>query len=640
MRIKSIRIENFRCFKDEIIEFDKYVCLIGSNGSGKSTILNALNVFFKNEKDSQTNLNQLVEEDFHHKNIKEPIKITLTFTDLSDTAKTDLSDYVRDEQLIVSAVATYDSDKGRAEVVHSGHRLGIAEFGRYFSAEKNGEKAAELQKLYLELKKDFSDLPNAKNKPDMADALRSYESVNKGKCVLLQSADQFYGINSTGKLSPFIQWVFVPASKDITEESEESKNTAFGQLLARTVRSKINFSEKINALKIEVQKQYKTILDDEKAALLGISNSLENRLKYWSRPDIKAKVCWDSNEEKAVKIEEPLAYPQFGERGFEGDLSRFGHGLQRSYMFALLQELNDSNDQSSATLVMAIEEPEIYQHPPQSRYLAEILRELSEKNSQILICSHSPLYVPGSDFEKVRLVREKGVPSSSFVSKFTYAELSKTLVDAGESLVKESGTMAKLYPILNPIINEMFFCNILILVEGVEDLAYITAQMLLSDNLEQFRASGCHVVPVGGKSKMIKPLAMANLLKIPVFIVFDADANVSKAEHVTKHKKDNRTLLNLAGHGAEHEWPSQTVWKENMVMWGTEIGDTVEKEIGSDFAKYSTLACARYDNVGDLKKNPLAIACMLEEAAKETKKSKSLGKLVSAIKDFAEKHKS
>ena len=47
MKIESVRIENFRGFKDETIEFDNYSCLVGPNGAGKSTILAAMNVFFR-----------------------------------------------------------------------------------------------------------------------------------------------------------------------------------------------------------------------------------------------------------------------------------------------------------------------------------------------------------------------------------------------------------------------------------------------------------------------------------------------------------------------------------------------------------------------------------------------------------------
>ena len=45
MRLRSLRIENFRSFEDQTIPFDNYTCFVGPNGSGKSTVLIALNIF-------------------------------------------------------------------------------------------------------------------------------------------------------------------------------------------------------------------------------------------------------------------------------------------------------------------------------------------------------------------------------------------------------------------------------------------------------------------------------------------------------------------------------------------------------------------------------------------------------------------
>jgi len=147
MKIESVRIENFRCFKDETIRFDNYTCLIGANGSGKSTVFSSLNIFFKNNKDSQTNLNLLSADDFHHKITKEPIRITITFSNLSDKAKEELSDYVRQNKLIVSAIAEYNTIKENAEVVQFGNRLGFTDFRKYFEAVKQEKKSGELQNI-------------------------------------------------------------------------------------------------------------------------------------------------------------------------------------------------------------------------------------------------------------------------------------------------------------------------------------------------------------------------------------------------------------------------------------------------------------------------------------------------------------
>ncbi|HDI52443.1 MAG TPA: DUF2813 domain-containing protein, partial [Bacteroidetes bacterium] len=51
MKLSRLRIRNFRCFKDEIaIDFEDITALIGKNDSGKSTILEALDIFL-NDRD-------------------------------------------------------------------------------------------------------------------------------------------------------------------------------------------------------------------------------------------------------------------------------------------------------------------------------------------------------------------------------------------------------------------------------------------------------------------------------------------------------------------------------------------------------------------------------------------------------------
>lgn len=637
MKIESVRIENFRGFADETINFNEYTCFVGPNGSGKSTILSALNVFFRQYKDSKTDLSKLTAEDFHHKNVKNPIRITVTFSDLSQQAKQDLSDYVRQDKLIVSSVAKYDSVSERAEVKQYGNRLGFVDFRKYFEEDKNGAKAGELKEIFDGFQKTYPDLPNAKSKGDMANALKEYEAKNPEKCELIPSEDQFYGASKgTNRLAPHIQWVFVSAVKDVTEEGEESKNSALGQLLSRTIRSKVNFSEKIKALRAAIRKDYQTILDKEQPILDELSISLEVKLKDWAHPNASAKILWKQDPDKSIKVEEPWAYIKLGERGFEGELARFGHGLQRSYMLTLLQELAGIEDESAPTLIMSIEEPELYQHPPQARYLADVLHDLSEKDAQIMLCSHSPLFIPGDNFEAIRVVREKGNPGASYVSQLTYQQLSETLNVAGQKLLKESGMLAKLYPNLNPVISEMFFCKVLVLVEGLEDVAHITTYMMLTEEMNNFRKCGCHIVPVGGKSEIIKPLAMANILNIPTYVVCDADTDKTTDGEVGKHKKDNRTILNMQGHDKANEWPDTDFIFKNLTIWKINLTEMIKNELGARYTPYIEEARTHYGNAGNLQKNPLAVSRSLERAWKDGLTSDSLKKLVSGITEFAQ----
>lgn len=123
MKLRSIRVENFRSFRDQTIHLDDYACLVGPNGCGKSTVLLALNVFFRNSAASSANLLELTKEDFHLCETNQPIRITLTFNDLSDEAIDDFSAYVRHGQLVVSAVAEWSEQHQAAPVQQFGSRL-------------------------------------------------------------------------------------------------------------------------------------------------------------------------------------------------------------------------------------------------------------------------------------------------------------------------------------------------------------------------------------------------------------------------------------------------------------------------------------------------------------------------------------
>ena len=131
--------------------FDDYTCLVGANGSGKSTILMALNVFFRNTSAPSDVIN-LQDEDFHMKDTSSPIEITCIFSDLSDDAKNDLKAYVRQNELAVTAKATWDAITSRAEVKQVGIRKVIRDFSPYFEAVEKKAKAGELKEIYSSIR--------------------------------------------------------------------------------------------------------------------------------------------------------------------------------------------------------------------------------------------------------------------------------------------------------------------------------------------------------------------------------------------------------------------------------------------------------------------------------------------------------
>jgi predicted ATP-dependent endonuclease of OLD family len=639
MRIKSVRIQNLRTFKDETIFLDDYTCLVGPNGAGKSTIVCALNIFFRETAESPTNLHELQDEDFHGLNTSEPIIITVTLTNLSEEAQTDFAAYYRQNELVVSATASFDPNTRRAPVIQYGHRKGIQHFKRFFEADKNKASAEELKRIYTELRDPHPELPPPAAKAKMSEALQAFEAAHPELGELIESEDQFYGFSKgANRLARYVQWVFVPAVKDASAEQMEAKDTALGKLLARTVRARVSFEEQLRCIRTEAQKQYQEMLERHQGTLQEISASLNARLTEWAHQDARLNLQWQQDSEKSVRVDEPFARMLAGEGPFSGNIARFGHGLQRAYLLALLQELSRTGGADEPTLILAVEEPELYQHPPQCRHMAQVLQELVAANSQVLVVTHSPYFVSGKAFQNVRMVRKDPETASALVTQLSLDDLGRKLAtvrDDDPPRVCE-GTLAKIHQALQPSLNEIFFAPFLVLVEGREDIAYIVTYLTLTGNADSIHRVGCHFVPTDGKGSMVVPFAIANHLNIPTFAVFDSDGNRPERNGSReKHRKDNLALLRLAGVEAPEPFPTDNLWAPRVVMWKSEIADVVQGDFEQDsWRAVKEEVEARYGHVGGLEKNPLFISESLELAWNRGLKSPTLQKLCEEILRF------
>jgi putative ATP-dependent endonuclease of the OLD family len=452
MKIKSLEIKNFRSFSATRVDFEDYTAFVGANGAGKSTILCALNIFFRQTDEAPTNLTELESEDFHNGNTSEPIEITVTFCDLNEGAQADFAEYYRSGQLVISSRAEFKNESRSAPVLQFAKRSAMAEFSEFFRLYNDGAKAGDLSKIYDAIRVQFPELPKTGSKDANRDALRAYEEQHPERQILLDSADQFYGFSKgANRLATYVQWVYVPAVKDATTENVEGRNTALGKLLARTVRSKVKFGEKLQVLRELTLESYKEIMDEQQTALDEVSTALTTRLGEWAHPEAVARLRWTEDPRKSVQIEEPTARLFAGEGDFSGDLARFGHGLQRSYLLALLQELASTSDQDQPLLILGVEEPELYQHPPQARHLASVFRTLTTGNAQVIVSTHSPYFVTGRHFENVRLVRRDDKQRNSTVKWSTCGEIATALSDAsGEKLLPVDAERAHLHQALQP----------------------------------------------------------------------------------------------------------------------------------------------------------------------------------------------
>ncbi|MGL3104426.1 AAA family ATPase [Bradyrhizobium sp. BR 1432] len=648
MRIRAVRVQNFRGFEDETVSFGSCTCLVGPNGAGKSTILSALNVFFQ-EASSATDVATLTTEDFHGGNTDVPIQITVTFDQLSEAAKEALSHYVRHGELVITSVAVFDPQTAKAPVIQWGERLVFKQFAPFFEDDKNKTTVEPLRARFFEITKGLADFPDIGKKPAkaaMIDALRSYEEARPEICETQRSSDHFYGVGKIkGKLEPFVQWIYLPAVKDASAEAEEAGNTALGKLLQRTVRQKVNFDDALEALRTRVRAEYDALLEAEQGTLQEISDSLAKRLAVFAHPDASLMVEWLQGSEKSVSIGEPRATIKAREGLFKGSILRFGHGLQRSFLLAILQELASVESASTAqdghekpTLVLGCEEPELYQHPPQAKHLSTVLRELASLGNQVMLTTHSPYFVSGEEFDEIRLVRRAAKSGESNVKSTDFDRFALRIAKAtGRKPDKNPVARAKLLAALRPEPSELYFSQRLVLVEGIADRAYLSAALHLDGQWNAMRRAGLHILPTEGKSNILQLLTIAQELEIPAFVIFDADGDETRPGPRRHHEIDNTALLTALqlGCGA---FPPEIVWDDCCAIWPNNIEDSVRLCFdGADWDRINNEARRAIDpSAGGLGKNPALIGELLAVAWAEGKRPDVLVELMRRLNAFGD----
>ena len=154
----------------------------------------------------------------------------------------------------------------------------------------------------------------------------------------MESEEQFYGAaRDQNRLSKYIQWIYLPAVKDASSEEAETRGTALGSLLQRTVRASVDFTDSVEKLRNTARSGFQNMLDGQQSVLDQLSQRLHERIKVWAHPDASLTVRWQEDPAKSVRIDDPSAGIVAKEGSFEGHIGQFGHGLQRSFLLALLR---------------------------------------------------------------------------------------------------------------------------------------------------------------------------------------------------------------------------------------------------------------------------------------------------------------
>jgi len=647
MIIKSLHVQNFHSLLDEILDCKDLTVLVGRNGTGKSSFLRALEIF---HNPSAT----VSAEDFYGDDSSKEIQISVTFANLTPDEKTLFEPYLDGDQLTVGRVFVLSGEK-RSGTYH-GMRLQNPEFNHVREVE--GKK--EISGKYKELKEQakYSSLPIVKSAGDALSALREWETANFASCVRQRDDGQFFGFTEVGQgyLGRHTRFIRIPAVRDASEDATERKGSCVTEIMDLVVRGTLANRKEFVTLKDETQKKYRDIMDPGKLTeLTGLQAQLSETLKCYA-PEAKVSLEWAKLSDLDFPL--PKAEVKLHEDGYRASVHRTGHGLQRAFILTMLQHLvvakgtirtaeegggweektTESGGPDLPSLVLAIEEPELYQHPSRQRHMAAILSKLAigaipgvAKTTQVLYTTHSPLFVGLDRFDHISLLQKadhvEGMPRITKLTKTTLDAVAEELwIVGGKQGDKYTADTLRprLLAILTPWLNEGFFADVAVLVEGEDDRAAIlgAAKSMGHD----FDSGGIAVIPCMGKSNLDRPLVIFRQLGIPIYLMWDSDHGENDAKPDT-----NRYLLRLLGQ-AEEDWPSQVM--EKHACFKVNLEATLSAELGKE--SFNQLLSEVQNELGILKrahalKNPVVLERLIARAASNGKTSPTLKSIVEKI---------
>lgn len=561
MKLKTVRIRNFRCHKSMEIDIGSMHALVGSNNAGKSAVLRALDFLF-NPSPKRIN-----EESFYFKDTSLRIEVEGLFTDLTEGETNDLQTYLRPD--------------GSFHLIRTAEMVGEDEDGS--GGDDDRESKVSIQQHYCKPQPKIEWLNPAKIDSAAISEwwARRAELVHKGVSfadtlgtsrpgvgVWKEKAAEFAATNLTAddvedKWVPNPQgyagvlkatlphFELIPAVRDATDESKVTKTNPFGRLIYEIMRTLDDGlrSEIATALKETTRRLNREGKADRAPMVKKIESTIRGFLAEVMPADLELQF-------QAPTVEVLLTTPKiYVDDGFKGSVEGKGHGMQRAVIFAILRAyaklITEKRDKEKRTLILGVEEPELYMHPTAQRTVRRVFRAIADGGDQVLFSTHSPLMVDVAYFDEI--IRFEGAkPAAEGAAlgecpkrhQLTMNALIDDLVARRPNLagrVTPDSMRERYGHAYTASRNEGFFASRVILVEGqTEVYALPIYAAAMGKDLDTL---GVTVVESGGKQQMDRLFRVFNELGIVCYPVFDYDKNSTDS----RLRKDTKDLLALLG---------------------------------------------------------------------------------------------
>ena len=508
MRIKRLILKNFRIFKEKtVIELDNLTALIGKNDIGKSTILDALDIFF-NGKDAQVKLER---EDISKDAESNEILIGVVFEDFPQTlivdatVPTNLKDeFLLNKDGLLEIHKIYPNGDIKKEQVYI-----VANHPTHESLrDLLTLKISELRQRAEELDVDLSD-------EDKRVASRIRRAI-RNKFI-----DEDIELEETK----------IPVNKEGAKQIwEQLKNYLPLYALFKVDRSNVDQDSEIqDPMKIaikkilreqEIQRKLKEIHEKVKTAITEIANETINKLQEMN-PEIARELKpivpeprWESVF-KGITISSDEGIP----------LNKRGSGVRRLILlnFFGAEAEKKKEERNVPNIIYAFEEPETSQHPDHQHKLIDAFLSLSERDdTQIILTTHSPGIAGLLPIENLR---------------FLYKQNDKVVVEYGSDdiLEKIAESLGVLPSVDKDKIDKL---KLIVCVEGPTDVEFFKRLSRKIDDLKVDFENDQRIIiiPLGGSTlKYWVDNHYLRKLGLPEIHIYDGD----KEENKTKSEQVN-----------------------------------------------------------------------------------------------------
>lgn len=392
MRLKYLKLKNFRGYRDGEITFSDLTAFVGKNDSGKSTILEALDVFFNDSKG-------VIKYDKEDMNITcgvDDVVISVGFDDLPNeiiidaTNKTTLAD----EYLL-----TKDGD---LEIV------------------KKFRNGSTTPKVYI-----YADHPQNPSCCDLltkksSDLKKIVKALNLEDVDLTRNAEMRQAIWNHYRDDLNLSESYVDISKEDAKKywDKISNYLPIYSLFQADRKNSDNDSEVQDPLKHAVQEiirseELQGELDDIAERVLSklreVASRTLDKLKEMD-PETADTLKPSIPESKQLKWAD--VFKNVAIAGDEGiPVNKRGSGVRRLILLNFFRAEVDrrleekKNDCDTGSVIYAIEEPETSQHYSNQIKLIKAFHDLSEmKDVQVILTTHSGNIVKRLNFDELRFI--------------------------------------------------------------------------------------------------------------------------------------------------------------------------------------------------------------------------------------------